>query len=218
LTANATIVNTNAAASTARQQNVWHFKTRAAAEKKKRELESRGHVASVFKNLRSWSVTTLGVDRSGTSTVTTTRSGGENAAAVGAGCESMLRNVAPVYFPSRSLAADMYNVHLRQGDCAKMWDAGSNGWALAVKAVPGAGSRRGAVTTTKTRTTTNGASTRITTRTVTTPAGIPRGANISYFPDRSTADAIYRAALRQGDWAKMWDAGSRGWAVAIKVR
>lgn len=136
LTANAATINANAAV-TARQQNVWHFKSRAAAAEKLRQLQSRGHVASMFKNLRGWSVTTLGVD--GSTSGRTTR-------------------------------------------------VGRNG----------------------TRTTT--------TTTTTTVSGLPRGANVTYFPDRSTANAIYRSALRQGDWAKMWDAGSRGWAVAIKVR
>jgi hypothetical protein len=57
----------------------------------------------------------------------------------------------------------------------------------------------------------------------TTAAGgvgrLPNGATILYFPTESMADGIYKASLRQGDWAKMWyDSNRRQWAVAVKPR
>ena len=51
-----------------------------------------------------------------------------------------------------------------------------------------------------------------------TQAGrLPNGATVLYFPTQDMADGIYRAHLRQGDWAKMWyDAKRREWVVAVK--
>lgn len=50
-------------------------------------------------------------------------------------------------------------------------------------------------------------------------SNLPNGATVSYFPDKEMAEGIYRAALKQGDWTKMWyDEKRRAWAVAIKVR
>ncbi len=46
---------------------------------------------------------------------------------------------------------------------------------------------------------------------------LPNGAKIIYFPTRQSAEGIYQASLRQGDWAKMWYDAKRGeWAVAVK--
>lgn len=48
---------------------------------------------------------------------------------------------------------------------------------------------------------------------------LPNGATVSYFPDKQMAEEIYRAAVKQGDWSKMWyDENRRAWAVAIKIR
>jgi hypothetical protein len=48
---------------------------------------------------------------------------------------------------------------------------------------------------------------------------LPDGATILYFPTESSAEGIYKASLRQGDWAKMWyDSNRRQWAVAVKPR
>ena len=48
---------------------------------------------------------------------------------------------------------------------------------------------------------------------------LPNGATVSYFPDKQMAEEIHRAAVKQGDWTKMWyDENRRAWAVAIKVR
>lgn len=48
---------------------------------------------------------------------------------------------------------------------------------------------------------------------------LPNGATILYFPTQSVAEGIYKASLRQGDWAKMWyDSNRREWAVAVKPR
>jgi hypothetical protein len=38
-------------------------------------------------------------------------------------------------------------------------------------------------------------------------------------PTKGSAEGIYKASLRQGDWAKMWyDSKRREWAVAFKPR
>jgi hypothetical protein len=48
---------------------------------------------------------------------------------------------------------------------------------------------------------------------------LPNGASVIYFPTRASAEGIYKASLRQGDWAKMWyDARRKEWAVAVKPR
>ncbi len=57
----------------------------------------------------------------------------------------------------------------------------------------------------------------------TTAAGgvgrLPDGDTVLYFPTQSVAEGIYKASLRQGDWAKMWyDSNRREWAVAVKRR
>lgn len=50
-------------------------------------------------------------------------------------------------------------------------------------------------------------------------SNLPNGASIIYFPTRASAEGIYKASLRQGDWAKMWyDAKRKEWAVAVKSR
>ncbi|MEJ7849406.1 MAG: hypothetical protein WKF92_15095, partial [Pyrinomonadaceae bacterium] len=66
--------------------------------------------------------------------------------------------------------------------------------------------------------------TTIRTKTVTTTTSAdggnrPNGASIIYFPTQGSAEGIYKASLRQGDWAKMWyDSKRREWAVAVKPR
>lgn len=51
------------------------------------------------------------------------------------------------------------------------------------------------------------------------PGTLPNGATVLYFPAKSNAEGIYKASLRQGDWARMWyDAKRREWAVAVKPR
>ncbi|HEY0082134.1 MAG TPA: hypothetical protein VGB61_05035 [Pyrinomonadaceae bacterium] len=48
---------------------------------------------------------------------------------------------------------------------------------------------------------------------------LPNGASVIYFPTKASAEGIYKASLRQGDWAKMWyDARRKEWAVAVKPR
>lgn len=48
---------------------------------------------------------------------------------------------------------------------------------------------------------------------------LPQGATVLYFPTRENAEGIYKASLKQGDWAQMWyDAKRRAWAVAVKPR
>ena len=154
-------------------------------------------------------------------------------AAVGAGCEKILRGAEVLYFPTRDVAVVMYNAHLKQGDCAKLWNAGGKGWALQVKAVPGANSRRGkisggtsAVTSGKTKTATSGRTTTTSGNSgnsVAVGAGCTqalRTAKIVYYPStmKSMAEDMYNAHLRQGDCAKLWfDSGRNQWALAVKA-
>ena len=86
------------------------------------------------------------------------------------------------------------------------YDRGRGKWAVEVaNDVPAATNRR-----------------RTDTEATTEPGGpgrLPNGATVLYFPNKSNAEGIYKASLRQGDWAKMWyDAKRREWAVAVKPR
>lgn len=48
---------------------------------------------------------------------------------------------------------------------------------------------------------------------------LPNGATVSYFPDKTMAEEVHKAAIKQGDWTKIWyDETRRAWAVAIKIR
>lgn len=59
----------------------------------------------------------------------------------------------------------------------------------------------------------------VTTTTSADGGNLPNGASIIYFPTKASAEGIYKASLRQGDWAKMWyDAKRKEWAVAVKPR
>lgn len=146
--------------------------------------------------------------------------------AIGAGCEEALKTGTTVYYPPmlKTSAQEMYNAQLKQGFCAKLvFDSSRNEWALTVKSMLNNGSRRGTIKTEKTvvkaKTGTTKTTTKNTTTTTTTKTdAIPNGASITYFRDRRTAEGLYKGTVRSGNWAKIWNAGSKGWAVAVKVK
>lgn len=145
---------------------------------------------------------------------------------IGANCEQLLKTATILHFPTKQMAEDLYNAHLRQGDCAKLsYDAKRKEWELAIKAVPGASARRGTATTSAKTTAASNKTTAATGKNATAATvsadgeKLPKGASVIYFPTRETAEGIYKASLKQGDWAKMWFDKKRGeWAVAVKSK
>ena len=111
------------------------------------------------------------------------------------------------YYGYKSNAEGKLRAERNRGKNARMfYDNGRRKWAVEV----GNGLSTG-TTTIRTKTV----------RTTTSADGgnLPNGANIIYFPTKASAEGIYKASLRQGDWAKMWYDKKRGeWAVAIKIR
>ena len=117
------------------------------------------------------------------------------------------------YYDYKSNAEGKLKAERGRGKSARMfYDSGRRRWAVEVGNDLPVGTN---AARTKTVTTT--------TTTTTTSAGgvgsLPNGATVLYFPDKGMAEGIYKASLRQGDWAKMWyDAKRREWAVAVKPR
>lgn len=118
-------------------------RTRASAAASVAAANRRGYSAKMSYNifLRRWvvEINYAGSTSSDNNSTTTTTTVGK--AEIGVGCEATLRNAEILYFPSRSMADGIYRAHLRQGDCAKIWNAGSRGWAVAIKAITGRGLR-----------------------------------------------------------------------------
>lgn len=57
------------------------------------------------------------------------------------------------------------------------------------------------------------------TTTSTDSSNIPKGASIIYYPTKASAEGIYKASIKQGDWAKTgYDSKRSEWAVALKPR
>lgn len=133
--------STTAAIKQQRSTVTTYHRTRAAAVASVAAANRRGYSAKMSYNsfLRKWvvKINYLGSTSSNSNTRNSTTSGGE----IGVGCETVLGNAEILYFPSRSMADGIYRAHLRQGDCAKIWNAGSKGWAVAVKAITGRGLR-----------------------------------------------------------------------------
>jgi hypothetical protein len=115
--------------------------------------------------------------------------------------------ITTFYYGYKSNAEGKLKAEQRRGKSARMYyDNARRQWAVDVS---------------------NGLSTGtipIRTKTVTTTTSadggnLPNGASIIYFPTKGSAEGIYKASLRQGDWAKMWyDSKRREWAVAVKPR
>jgi hypothetical protein len=111
------------------------------------------------------------------------------------------------YYDYKSNAEGKFKAEKNRGKKARMfYDGGRRKWAVEVANDLPAATNTG-------RTESGGA-------TATGGVGrLPNGATILYFPTESIADGIYKASLRQGDWAKMWyDSNRREWAVAVKPR
>lgn len=113
------------------------------------------------------------------------------------------------YYEYKSNAEGKLKAEKSRGKSARMfYDNGRRRWAVEVGNDLPTGN-----TTVRTKTVT----------TTATPAegvgSLPNGATVLYFPDKGMAEGIYKASLRQGDWAKMWyDSKRREWAVAVKPR
>lgn len=111
------------------------------------------------------------------------------------------------YYDYKSNAEGKFKAERNRGKKARMfYDNGRRKWAVEVaNDLPAA---------------TNAGRTESGSTTATGGVGrLPNGATILYFPTESMAEGIYKASLRQGDWAKMWyDANRREWAVAVKPR
>ncbi|MCA1566042.1 MAG: hypothetical protein LC803_10480 [Acidobacteria bacterium] len=111
------------------------------------------------------------------------------------------------YYDYKSNTEGKLRVEKSRGKNARMfYDSGRRKWAVEVgNDLPIGNSTVG------TRT--------VTTNTSADGGNLPNGAGIIYFPTRASAEGIYRASLRQGNWAKMWyDAKRKEWAVAVKPR
>jgi len=111
------------------------------------------------------------------------------------------------YYNLKSNAERNLRTELNRGKRARMfYDSGRGKWAVEVADDSPASSNAG----------------RTESQTTTEPGGpgrLPNGATVLYFPNKSNAEGIYKASLRQGDWAKMWyDEKRREWAVAVKPR
>ena len=115
--------------------------------------------------------------------------------------------ITTFYYGYKSNAEGKLEAEQKRGKTARMYyDNSRRKWAVDVS---------------------NGLSTGATTKeaktaTTTASAGgenLPKGANVIYFPTKESAEGIYKASLRQGDWTKMWyDSKRREWAVAVKPR
>jgi hypothetical protein len=115
--------------------------------------------------------------------------------------------ITTFYYGYKSNAEGKLRAEQNRGKSARMfYDNGRRKWAVEV----GNGLSTG-TTTVRTKT--------VTTTTSADGGNLPNGANIIYFPTKGSAEGIYKASLRQGDWAKMWyDSKRREWAVAVKPR
>lgn len=122
-----------------------YFATKAAAQRSVNNANRRGYQARMFYNssMRKWvvEINYLGTTNNSSRNNTGNTSENTSGSAIGEGCETALKSAEILYFPSQSMAQDIYKAHLRQGDCAKIWNAGSKGWAVAVKAITGRGLR-----------------------------------------------------------------------------
>ncbi len=111
------------------------------------------------------------------------------------------------YYDYKSNAEGKLRTEKNRGKSARMfYDNERRKWAVEVSNGLTTGT-----TTIKTKT--------VTTTTSADGGNLPNGANIIYFPTKTSAEGIYKSSLRQGDWAKMWyDSKRREWAVAVKPR
>ena len=115
--------------------------------------------------------------------------------------------ITTFYYGYKSNAEGKLNAEQRRGKSARMYyDNSRRKWAVDVSNGLSNGTTTKGTKTVPTYTSADG-------------GNLPNGANIIYFPTKASAEGIYKASLRQGDWAKMWyDSKRREWAVAVKPR
>lgn len=130
------------------------------------------------------------------------------------GCEDYVRSAEIVYLDSKEVAIDMYNAAMRQGNCAKTWDAGSRGWAIQIKA--------GSPRQIKDRPVDRAPLVKGPDTSVLNDYNVPSDLRrddlvIRTFTNKTAANAVYRSRLKSEGWARMWyDGGKRVWIVATR--
>ena len=152
-----------------------------------------------------------------------TEASAQRGALVGQGCEEFIKGTEILYFPTKQLAIDMYNAALRQGDCAKTWDAGSEGWAIQVKPVlwRNPGNRGGKAKPVAPEP--YAKLPEVGTSSLGKPGVLPRRPSYMNrlvtrpFTNRVAADAVFRSRMQSEGWAQMWyEPDKKIWIVATK--
>lgn len=174
--------------------------------------QRRGKYARMYYSdeRRQWAVDVgnglaTGGGGSGTTATTTTRP-------PSVADEQRRTGITTFYYAHKSNAVGKLNAEQKRGKYARMYYSDERRqWAVDVSNGLSAG------TSTPTRPTATSAPAR---PDLSADGGnLPNGASVIYFPTRESAEGIYKASQRQGDWAKMWyDAKRRQWAVAVKPR
>ena len=122
--------------------------------------------------------------------------------------EQKRTGITTFYYAHKSNAVGKLNAEQRRGKYARMYYSDARReWAVDVSNGLKAGTSAPA---TPSPTTPNQSA---------DGGNLPNGASVIYFPTKQSAEGIYQASLRQGDWAKMWyDSKRKQWAVAVKPR
>jgi hypothetical protein len=204
-------MSAQAQSNVARQQaqtgiTTFYYGYKSNATGKVNAEKRRGKYARMYYDnaRKQWAVDvsnglTSGGSNSGTTTYTTTSpTMADNQKRTG---------ITTYYYGYKSNAEGKLNAEQRRGKSARMYyDNSRRKWAVDVSNELSSGT-----TTIRTKT--------VTTTTSADGGKLPNGASIIYFPTKGSAEGIYKASLRQGDWAKMWyDSKRREWAVAVKPR
>ena len=192
----------------------FHYEYKSNAIGKVNAEKKRGKYARMYydESRKRWAVDVsngLTSGGNGGTTVNTTNSPTTNSSTI---ADNQTRTgVTTFYYGYKSNAEGKLEAEQKRGKTARMYyDNSRRKWAVEVSN----GLSTGTTTTgTKTVTTTNTSADGV--------GKLPNGATILYFPtqNKANAEGIYRASLKQGDWAKMWyDSKRREWAVAVKPR
>ena len=128
--------------------------------------------------------------------------------------QSLTRTIV-YHYDYKSNAQGKVRVERSRGKNARMfYDTARRKWAVEVGETAGVGRDEYDSSTTISPT-----KRKINTSANVGSGSLPNGATVSYFPDKQMAEEIHKAAIKQGDWTKMWyDENRRAWAVAVKVR
>ncbi len=189
----------------------FYYKYKSNATGKVNAEKKRGKYARLYydETRKQWAVeVSNGLTSGGNSgtTVNTTNSSPTNTSAI---ADNQTRTgITTFYYEYKSNAEGKLNAEQKRGKTARMYyDNARRKWAVDVSNGLSTG------------TTTTGTKTVTTTTTSADGGNLPNGASITYFPTKGSAEGIYKASLKQGDWAKMWyDSKRREWAVAVKPR